>query len=203
MADLSFCGFTFPSRTSPKYLTPRKHWLMHRNGQYSDLHESNTAWWLGVPQFLRQRLHMTETLLIGLLSSEENLLSYISEASGFTDFQSSLQWLHIYESRENTQSHHLSPLYTHTHTHTHTLSLNKPSQIISSATQSPLVAHHPMIHKMTSSTLHSILKFSCLLWRRWPGAGGEAVDHLNQSSVARNYFFFFLWNILPAKVWRI
>ena len=38
MADLSFYGFTFLSRMSHKYLTPRKHRPVHRNSQYSDLH---------------------------------------------------------------------------------------------------------------------------------------------------------------------
>ena len=80
-----------------------------------------------------------------------------------------------------------------THTHTHTAIRNKPSHIIQSTTQSSLVAHHPLIHTMTSSTLHSNLKFSCLSWRLQPGGRREKLF----------FFFFFLWNIWPGKVWRI
>ena len=181
MADLSFCGFTLPSGTSHKYLTSRKHRPMHRNGLYSDLHESNTAWWLGMPQFLRQWLDMTETLLMDRKAQRK--ICCISEASSFTDFQSILQCLLTYEST-------VPPLHTH--------SQNKPSQIIPSTTQSPIVAHHPLIHTMTSSTLHSILKFSCLSWR-WL-TGGRRGSCWPSQPIFCHEKLIFLWNIRPAKV---
>ena len=111
------------------------------------------------------------------------MLSCISEASSLTDFPSSLPMTpYVWKHGKHSFPPSVLPLLTHTHT--------ESKQVIPSATQSPLVAHHPLIHTMTSSTLHSILKFSCLSWRRRPGAGGEAVDHINQSSVVRNYFFY-------------
>ena len=113
------------------------------------------------------------------------MVSCIFEASSFTDFQSSLQWPLTYESRENTHSRRPSPFYTHTHTESKQAQPNNSVRhtVTTCSSSSPDTQND-----IANITFH--LEFSCLSWRRQPGTGGEAVDHLNQSSVVRNYFFY-------------